>query len=140
MKKSTLFGLLAVACLVCGLFFSGAFVKDIEGVCTFNLITGVLAIAFSIAGIVFASKENSSKALSIVMLVFGIIISLLFVVLVAFTKIAKDPEKTKDICKDVVECEKGEDGVSTCHIKGDDKGLLDIKCYDTNLKEDQYKD
>lgn len=140
MKKSTLFGLLAVVSIVCGLFFSGVFVKDMSGICTFNLATSIAAVIFSILGIVSASKEGSSKALSIIMLVIGILATLAFLMLMAFMSIAKDPEKTKDICKDVVACEKDKDGVSICHIKGDDKGLLDIKCYDSVLKEDQYKD
>ncbi|MBR3117386.1 MAG: hypothetical protein IKF36_05920 [Bacilli bacterium] len=140
MKKSTLFGLLAVASLCLGLFFCGVFVKDINGICTFNLITCIAAVVFAIIGIVSASKEKSSKALSIVMLVLGILGTLAFLAIFGFIAIAKDPKNTKDICKDVVQCKKDKDGVSTCHIKGDDKGLLDIKCYDSVLKEDQYKD
>ena len=140
MKKSTLFGILAVVSIVVGLFFCGIFVKDIEGILVFNLITNIAAVIFAILALIFVSKENGSKVLAIVMLVIGIIGTLAFIALTAFVSIVKDPENTKDICKEVVNCEKDKDGVSICRIKGDDKGLIDIKCYDSVLTEDQYKD
>lgn len=139
MKKSTLFAIISAVALISG-FFINYVIKDIESIFLYNVISGIVAIGFAVAGIVFASKDKTSKALPIVLLVLGILLTLGSLILFGATKLFKNPENTKDICKDVVQCEKDKDGVSICHIKGDDKGLIDIKCYDSILKEDQYKD
>ena len=139
MKKVNIFTILALVALLIGYFIPGIAGSDINNIVIINLVTAVVALAFSIASIVYAKKIEKSKAFGIVLLVISILGVLLFGILAAFLSIAKDPEKNADICKQVVNCEKGTDNTSTCYLDSDSTKILPIKCYDTNLTSGQYK-
>ena len=138
MKKSTYFAIGAFVALAFGLIF-GFITKSVETWTLVSFIGTLVATALAIVAIIVAGKEKDTKALPITTLVVAIIAFLFSGLMFVGVKAIKNPEYTKDLCKQLVKCKKDKDGVSICHIKGDDSNLLNIKCYDTVLTGDQYE-
>ena len=138
MKKSTYFAIGSLA-LLAGSFIFGFITKNVDTLFLVSFLASIGAFILAIVSIIVAGKEKASKAFPIVTLVVGIFAIIISGLLFAFGKIIKNPEYTKDMCKELVQCKKDKDGVSICHIKGDDNKLIDIKCYDTVLTGDQYE-
>ena len=138
MKKTNIFAILSLVSIVAGYIIS-MFVKDVETIMIICLITSILAVIFAIVGLVQSKKLEKGKVLSIIMLIIGILGSLLFLVMVSIMNMVKDPKNTKELCEKVVNCKQGADGVSTCYLENDTTKLIPIKCYDTNLNQDQYE-
>ena len=138
MKKSTYFAIGAIVALAIGTIV-GIITKDVNTWLLVSLLGAVVAFVLSIIAISTAGKEKASKAFPIVTLVLAILACISSGLMFAGEKVLKNPEYTKDICKDLVKCKKDKDGVSICHVKGDDSKIFDIKCYDTVLTGDQYE-
>ncbi len=138
MKKSTYFAIGSLAALFASFVFS-FITKNVDTLFLFSFLASIVSFVLAIVSIVVAGKEKASKTFPIVTLVVAIFAILVSGLLFAFGKIIKNPENTKDICKELVKCKKDKDGVSICHIKGDDQKIIDIKCYDTVLTGDQYE-
>ncbi|MBQ3475591.1 MAG: hypothetical protein IJH20_05420 [Bacilli bacterium] len=138
MKKSTYFAIGSLAALFASFVF-GFITKNVDTLLLVSFLAAIVAFVLAIVSIVVAGKEKAPKAFPIVTLVVAILAILVSGLLFAFGKIIKNPENTKDICKELVKCKKDKDGVSICHIKGDDQKIIDIKCYDTVLTGDQYE-
>lgn len=139
MQKRNIFTILAVASLVIGFFVPSLISKELNTIALISLICAVATIAFSIASIIQASKNETGKGVGILCLILGILGSLIFGLFMFFLSIADDPSKTEEFCKSVVKCEKGKNDVSTCYLDADTDKKLPIKCYDKNLDKDQYK-
>ena len=139
MKKVNIFTILALVLLLVG-YFMPFFTKDnISAMMIADLIISILVVVLSIASIVYAKKIEKSKVFGIILLIIGILSTLLFGLLVAFIEVAKDPEKSGEFCKTVVNCQKGTDNVSTCYLENDNTRLLPIKCYTSKLNDSQFK-
>ena len=136
MKKTNIFPIIALCALVAG-FIAGFITKNFKTLVIINLISCISAFALCIAGIIFASKNNSSKVLSIILLVIGIIGAMAYFILFVGISVLKDPKNTKDFCKEIkkydsIKCEATDGNISTCRFDGLDG--LEIKCYTENLE------
>ena len=137
-KKTNYFSVVALVALV-AVFVLSFFKIGIDTFSVIALILSLVTFIFSIIAIVHAKKIEKGKALPIILLIISILGSLIFGIIVAFMNIAKDPEKTAELCKSVVKCEN--DGeVSTCYLKEDSTKVLPIKCYTDNLNIEQFGD
>ena len=138
MKKSSYFAIGALVAIAAGAVVA-FFTKNVNTWLIISFVGAVVALILSIVGMVVAGKEKASKAFPVTTLVIAIIACLFGGFMLIGMKAIKNPEYTKEFCKDLVNCKKDKDGVSICHIKGDDSKLIDIKCYDTVLTGDQYE-
>lgn len=135
MKKTNYFSIIALV-LIAGGFIVGFITKNVTTLVIINLICCFGAFGLSIAGLIFASKNNTSKVLSIVLIVIGILGTLLYGLLLGGLELIKDPKNTKDICKDIkkqdiIECKETDGEITTCRAKGVDG--FEIKCYTSDM-------
>jgi len=140
MKKTNIFTVLAIISLIGALFIPSFLTKNIGNMMLVCTIFAVAQVVFSIASIINAKRVEKSKLVGIILLIFGLLGILVFSFLYSFVEVvAKDPEKTGEYCKKVVNCEKGDNEISTCYIEGDSTKLLPIKCKNSNLTDEQFK-
>ena len=136
-KKNNYFTIIALLLLL-ATFIAGFFTKDLNTIMIIAFVSSLASLIMSIVAIVYAKKIEKSKVFPIIILVFSILSTLVFGLVLAFKNIVKDPKNTAEICKTVVECKKDGD-VSTCYVKEDTTKSLPIKCYTSNLTQDQFK-
>ena len=138
-KKTNYFTIIALLLLL-ATFIAGFFTKNLNTIMIIAFVSSLAALIMSIVAIVYAGKIEKSKALPIVILIFSILATLIFGLVLVFKNIVNDPKNTAEICENVVECEgEGNGDVSTCYIKEDTTKSLPIKCYTSNLEVNQFK-
>ena len=138
MKKSTCFAIASLVAIGVGIIF-GFITKSVDTWALVSFLGAIASFILAVVAIAVNGKEKGTKAFPIVTLIVAIIACLFSGLMFAGVKLVKNPENTKDLCKELVKCKKDKDGVSICHVKGDDSKIFDIKCYDTVLTGDQYE-
>ena len=137
-KKTNYFTIIALVAMLVS-FFSSFFTKDLDIILIISLVTSIVAFVCSIGSIVYAKKIEKSKAPGIVLLIISILACFGSGIIFAMKEVVKDPEKTSDLCKQVINCKDEGNNVSTCYIEGDTSKIFDIKCYNSNLNSNQYE-
>ena len=137
MKKNGC-GLLALVCLIAPLVMITVGVGLRTDV-TVGVVTSIVALILSIAGIVMAKKNKTSKGLSIFTLILSIIFTLAFLIGLGMGSIIKDSTKTRDMCPDLKNCKFIGNNESMCYMDSDTKEILGFYCANDVLKPEQYK-
>ena len=136
-KKNNYFTIIALLFLL-ATFIAGFFTKDLNTIMIIAFASSLASLIMSIVAIVYAKKIEKSKVFPIIILVVSILGTLMFGIVLAFKNLLNDPKNTAEICKTVVEC-KNDGEVSTCYIKEDTTKSLPVKCYTSDLTQDQFK-